>query len=1318
MTNPLLEFAADPWNPQRLFGGYGGGFFEVRPWSCWFNTNGTILAKVGEGVARLNDLTLQDRSIHQEVATQRPTLGKILKDNHPNARAIYYLNFDGVDDLLQINLPTMGSNVTEWYASVSDGIVINTELTVESGLRNLPSLNDLVCYGIINRALTEDELEKLTHYLNFKAGINTESESEEPSAFTPEMWSLSSSGSDSITVTINNLPASNGATITDIEYSLNSGSWVSSEGISTFIINDLTPNTEYTVELRAVNSEGAGAAGDSKAAVTDAAAIVSDQTAYFGTATPSGAGGWMPFDNVGEPVALTGGVTVVSGSPSRTWSISGGTLIANGTPDVDDGVVLSVTTVDSDVVEVTIDASTYDGESIATGSEFSSLINAPSRLSGKSHIFRCRDISLDGINYYNRFAGSEICHFGPERDDVRRPKLIGEVTITGPSATGNCHWQGLDFFMECDETQWKPADPLSRTIFLFGDGDHLHLDNCRFFGDAPSSSADGFLKEPISAIFVRDGMDVVIENCEIHNVWYGIRVTDSTDGTKPIIKNNHIHHFWADSVAIASSGGVIQGNRIHSAAGWGSIIHPDIIQFQGNNRGEVVIEGNVFAPGSIGIMRPGSDPVVTSINVTAPVTLNNSTHIQANVRASGTGDVTLPSGDTVPVDAEYIVTGVSGSTITLVAADGDSVEGDILPKTLSSNNSFGVQWTGSAWRAKHYGTKIGQTIKTQINDLLDNDKNQEQIHDTRNGAMVRTLPASPSNNDKYMFSIYDNSNSLTIEPNSGQSMSVNGDAAEECVIESVLQGKTFTWNSGTSTWVVRDTYFGNQGVFSNSYTFDDDIRIQGNIFAVNQTWGVRIEGSESTLPPNVIVSHNLMLPYFGLSDLNGDGYYGPGDGGFVYGTEVSIESRGATNWITDRNIANIYINAGAGTPHVLDNDEFGLTISDVNSHDQSKITDKIVGNVNAWPTTIEGIIAAAELAEDHRTGEYFGPHAYWDFETNTRRTPPAAVALSASGQEGQPFAVMFNQPVNIGSGSVVLYDETADEEIETFDVTDGIYGGDTVSFDPTISLELDNHTLSVRFDDTCFEGIYNKEYIPAITNDSLSFQVTGLLAAGEPVLIPDANTYDTSIHSTSQTPAFTPDGSIIVLAHIMPQSNFAASPTAPTLTIITDPNGDSIESDPFILDEENGIWLPQISGSNSCLAWILPDVASGIEIALKINNNFGNSKGTRIQVYNMSNISSIGGTYKITGGGPTTRTMSVTTTQDKSRVIYMAMLNNTIDQIEGASLLYNNEAVFSIHNSNAAQEYANDIATYSAVLTLSGASSSCFLGFEVKSSIG
>jgi len=91
-----------------------------------------------------------------------------------------------------------------------------------------------------------------------------------PDVFGVGDWSVAGDDEEAA-VTIDSLPADNGTDITDIEYRVDGGSWVSSGGVVSFSITGLTNGVEYDVQLRAVNATSNGPASDTKQ-VTPAAA--------------------------------------------------------------------------------------------------------------------------------------------------------------------------------------------------------------------------------------------------------------------------------------------------------------------------------------------------------------------------------------------------------------------------------------------------------------------------------------------------------------------------------------------------------------------------------------------------------------------------------------------------------------------------------------------------------------------------------------------------------------------------------------------------------------------------------------------------------------------------------------------------------------------------------------------------------------------------------------------------------------------------------------------------------------------------------------
>lgn len=88
-----------------------------------------------------------------------------------------------------------------------------------------------------------------------------------PAAFVIGNWTLAKATTTSATVNVTALPAGRGDVITKLQYKVNAGSWVDLPGatlIGSRTITGLTSASTPSVQLRAVNSLGVAAAGDTK----------------------------------------------------------------------------------------------------------------------------------------------------------------------------------------------------------------------------------------------------------------------------------------------------------------------------------------------------------------------------------------------------------------------------------------------------------------------------------------------------------------------------------------------------------------------------------------------------------------------------------------------------------------------------------------------------------------------------------------------------------------------------------------------------------------------------------------------------------------------------------------------------------------------------------------------------------------------------------------------------------------------------------------------------------------------------------------------
>ena len=171
-----------------------------------------------------------------------------------------------------------------------------------------------------------------------------------PASYTSAMATLADSPSaagDKLTLTVLSHPPDGGSASTDTVYRVNNGAPISigtALGARTITVVAVTP---ALVEIRDINAQGAGPwyTVDTKTPTKVAAAST---TAYFGADTVALAGGWKPENAAGDEIDIVG--IVSQAGMTRTWSVVDGALVANGTPDVDNGKTLTLATATSNLV--------------------------------------------------------------------------------------------------------------------------------------------------------------------------------------------------------------------------------------------------------------------------------------------------------------------------------------------------------------------------------------------------------------------------------------------------------------------------------------------------------------------------------------------------------------------------------------------------------------------------------------------------------------------------------------------------------------------------------------------------------------------------------------------------------------------------------------------------------------------------------------------------------------------------------------------------------------------------------------------------------
>lgn len=150
-----------------------------------------------------------------------------------------------------------------------DGPITDLEYQVDGG--SWVSLGDVVSGAYPLSGFTDGTEVNLAVRAVNAAGAGTASATKAvtptgvPDVFEVGDWSIADAESGGqLDVIISSLPAANGSAITDIEYRVDGGSWVSSGGTSSFSITGLTDDVEVDVELQAVNANGDSGAGDLK----------------------------------------------------------------------------------------------------------------------------------------------------------------------------------------------------------------------------------------------------------------------------------------------------------------------------------------------------------------------------------------------------------------------------------------------------------------------------------------------------------------------------------------------------------------------------------------------------------------------------------------------------------------------------------------------------------------------------------------------------------------------------------------------------------------------------------------------------------------------------------------------------------------------------------------------------------------------------------------------------------------------------------------------------------------------------------------------
>lgn len=113
----------NPFSPSALFAnGEVGVWYDPSPETTFTDTAGTALATVGDAVARINDLSGNGHNATQATTAARPILRQ-------DAGGLYYLEFDGVDDVL--------ISPSAVFFGEASSMILGAESFATSGLRTI-----------------------------------------------------------------------------------------------------------------------------------------------------------------------------------------------------------------------------------------------------------------------------------------------------------------------------------------------------------------------------------------------------------------------------------------------------------------------------------------------------------------------------------------------------------------------------------------------------------------------------------------------------------------------------------------------------------------------------------------------------------------------------------------------------------------------------------------------------------------------------------------------------------------------------------------------------------------------------------------------------------------------------------------------------------------------------------------------------------------------------------------------------------------------------------------------------------------------------
>lgn len=358
-------------------------------------------------------------------------------------------------------------------------------------------------------------------------------------------------------------------------------------------------------------------------ALSSQPSVVTDQPAFFAASTPGGFGGFKPFDVNGVEVELD--AVLDQAGAKRVWTINpSGRLVADGTPDVDDGLVIGVRDIFGNDVQLVIESSA-PGECYATLDELAKLTSKD--LSGRTLFGR--------LGYYQTNKGllagkfdnlSSPTAFKAAPTNQPAADLITTsawsyvsgpiweeaaiVSHTTPNTQGNVLFEGI-YFRKDYGTEDKLVGNVTGRASIFevnerGNPDNVSFVACHFRSDAPVARKTGLRPAKRSkGLDVRGGSRISLSRCTFEYLCIGVVLI----GRKHRVDRCIQRYCWDDSVEILDDCEDIEitNNICHDWIGDHGY-HPDFIhiyeQKGGKSQTGLSVIGNVVFPGIEGHLAP------------------------------------------------------------------------------------------------------------------------------------------------------------------------------------------------------------------------------------------------------------------------------------------------------------------------------------------------------------------------------------------------------------------------------------------------------------------------------------------------------------------------------------------------------------------------------------------------------------------------------------------------------------------------------------------------------------------------------------------